>query len=173
MAFIPIPSVTQTTQLISLAKSVVSVASATFAGLLNATTYFSSPSSSAPDSKILQARTVGELFSRSNSHLSLRIENEALLEDFHSTFVEELRQLGIDISSGIELEFSEMGTIDVVGQHPEKTAIEIVLAGNPRYFEAVQKIAMNSVLTESSPGLANSREFRLSVNGTRAQVQFV
>jgi|GEM_PF-6411032 len=173
MAYLPIPSVTQPTQLLSMAKSVVSVASATFADLLNASTKFLPQVPSSSGSKIFPVQAAGESFSSANPRLMLRIENEALLEDFHSRLQTDLSQLGIDVSSGIDLKISEMGTFEVVGNHPDKAAIEIALDGNPHYFEAMQKIAVNSILSDASSSQTSRREFRLSVDAHRTLAHFV
>jgi len=172
MAFLPIPSITNTTQLISLAHSAVSVASATFADLLQGLTLTGKSENHGLPFSGSSANSLAELSRNPNSTLALKIETDTLLQDFHSSLLSELDSLGIDVSSGIELQLTSLGTIEVVGDRPDKLAIEIVLSGNSDYFETMQQIAVNSLLADKSHALDDADSFRIALDEEEITVHF-
>ncbi len=82
-----------------------------------------------------------------------------LEKEFGDTLKAGLAKLGVDTSTPFELTLSKDGALQVVGEHPDKAAIQKFLDGNPDYGKDIRKEI-------GELGLSESASFRLRMDSS-------
>jgi len=87
---------------------------------------------------------------------------------------------GVDVSGGVHLQLDEFGQVRVAGNHPQKHAIEGLLASHPELEDAFRAVATRSAALRQldqnqHPELLDASPVRvdLFVDADRTEVTFV
>lgn len=109
----------------------------------------------------------------------LRKQTEGQIESFQQQLMQLLAANGIDVSNGVHLQLDDFGQVRVAGEHPQKRAIETLLASHSELEGQFREIAARSEalhnFDESKLGLlpaASESRFDLFVSTSRASGSF-
>lgn len=101
--------------------------------------------------------------------LQLNAKNEILQQHLTSALATKFAEAGIDVSQPITLTRDSDGNVTVVGDNPDKDAIEQIFADSPALAEAFNTLADNSSLAKSYTGSQTASLVR--ANGYSAYLQ--
>ncbi len=78
----------------------------------------------------------------------------SLLRDFASSFNQLLWNHNLDSSSGVQLRLNDAGDVEVAGSHPQRSAIQDLLAKTPQLAELFRNIAAQASAQQNAQEFA-------------------